>query len=114
LPRRSSSAEFQPTEELIDKGRVVREVVHDDFPGERRGGNGFEQAKIVELVSRRFAGAEHRGLAGGKITLEQGIAERKGLVETACVSTFSAGNSVPLLLWRRTTLAADDSGWGGH
>jgi hypothetical protein len=45
-------------------GKVVREVVHDDFPGERRGGNGFEQAKIVERVSRRFGGAEHRGLAG--------------------------------------------------
>jgi hypothetical protein len=63
-----------------NKGRVAREVVFDDFPGERRGGNGFEQAKIVELVSRSFAAAEHRGLAE-KITLEQRTAERRGFVE---------------------------------
>jgi hypothetical protein len=66
LPRWSSSAEFQPTEELIEKERVVREVVHDDFPGNAGEETASSKRRQWSLLAGDLRALNIEGLQWGR------------------------------------------------
>jgi hypothetical protein len=69
-------------EQFVDDGRILFEQVLYTVQGKLRGGNGLEQAEVIELVSGNVACGNHGGFAE-KITLEKGVAQGAGFAHLA-------------------------------